>query len=265
MTRATKSNSRGNVTAPDFIGLNQFEPKLLNEARGHFTQFRHQDLLRILYEDLTKREKDSTLRVVVVFGAEVVKIDCDACAVTMRSGEIHTGDAVLGADGVCGIVRRTLMVEEGVEPSAFETPTGLAVYSATIPMSLVANDPDLAMFYQFPKNTVLMGSNRAALTNVAGTQNDIALVVYTPDSTEDGGWAEDAELQITDIIGPCGPQLQKLASLAGPPICVQIQDRYELESWVSETGRVLVLGEAAHPFPEKSSRILAIAIAFPNF
>ncbi|KAJ6509748.1 hypothetical protein DFH09DRAFT_1198750 [Mycena vulgaris] len=228
------------------LRLNAFDPELISEARGHFTQFRHQDLLRILYDELTKKEEDSTPRVVVVFGAEVVEMDCDACAVTMRSGEIHTGDAVIGADGVCGIVRRTLMVEEGVEPGAFEPPTGLAMYSATIPMSLVANDPDLAMFYQYPKNT--------------GTQNDIALVVYTPDNAEDGGWAEDTQRQLTDIIGPCGPQLQKLAALAGPPICVQIRDRYELESWVSESGRVLVLGEAAHPFPAGSLHAYSIAL-----
>jgi len=30
---------------------------------------------------------------------------------------------------------------------------------------------------------------------------------------------------------------------------VQIKEPYQLESWVSESGRVLVLGEAAHPFP----------------
>ncbi|KAJ7452772.1 hypothetical protein B0H11DRAFT_2072946 [Mycena galericulata] len=250
----------GNANAPDFIGLNQFEPNLLSEARGHFVQFRHQDLVHILYDKLTKREEESTPRVVVVFGAEVVEIDCDACTVTTRSGETHTGDAVLGADGVCGVVRRTLMVEEGVEPSAFKNPTGLTMYSGTIPMSLIANDPDLAMFYQYPKNTVLMGSNRGALTNVAGTQNDIALVVYTPDNAEDGSWAEDSERQVTDIIGPCAPQLQKLASLAGPPICVQIQDHYELESWVSESGRVLVLGEAAHPFPAAALHAYSIAL-----
>ncbi|KAJ6520799.1 hypothetical protein DFH09DRAFT_1193753 [Mycena vulgaris] len=249
----------GKVNAPDFIGLNAFDPELISEARGHFTQFRHQDLLRILYDELTKKEEDSTPRVVVVFGAEVVEIDCDACAVTMRSGEIHTGDAVIGADGVCGIVRRTLMAEEGVEPGAFEPPTGLAMYSATIPMSLVANDPDLAMFYQY-KNTVLMGSNRAAMTNVVGTQNDIALMVYTPENAEDGSWAEDTQRQLTDIIGPCGPQLQKLIALAGPPICLQIRDRYELESWVSESGRVLVLGEAAHPFPAGSLHAYSIAL-----
>jgi salicylate hydroxylase len=63
----------------------------------------------------------------VVFEAEVASIDCDACTVTLRSGETHTGDAIIGADGARGIVRQTLMEEED---ASFENdePTGMAVY-----------------------------------------------------------------------------------------------------------------------------------------
>lgn len=37
--------------------------------------------------------------------------------------------------------------------------------------------------------------------------------------------------------------------LSGPATCVQIKNHYELDSWVSDSGKVVVLGEAAHPFP----------------
>jgi salicylate hydroxylase len=44
--------------------------------------------------------------------------------------------------------------------------------------------------------------------------------------------------------------MRKLAALVEPASsCIQIRNHYDLESWVSESGRVLALGEAANPFP----------------
>jgi hypothetical protein len=47
---------------------------------------------------------------------------------------------------------------------------------------------------------------------------------------------------------PCG-RIRKLAALAKSAACIQITDPYRLRSWVSESGKVVVLGEAAHPYP----------------
>jgi salicylate hydroxylase len=97
-----------------------------------------------------------------------------------------------------------------------------------------------------------------------GKENDISLLIYTPDSPQDGTWTQETEKQITDVLGPCDKQwvdrmefqqhayllsILKMAALAGPATCLQIKQHYDLESWVSKSGRVLVLGDAAHPFP----------------
>jgi 2-polyprenyl-6-methoxyphenol hydroxylase-like FAD-dependent oxidoreductase len=62
----------------------------------------------------------------VLFNAEVTDIDCDACVITLRSGETHTGDVIIGADGASGAVRKCLMKENLVARD--EVLTGLAVY-----------------------------------------------------------------------------------------------------------------------------------------
>jgi salicylate hydroxylase len=97
-----------------------------------------------------------------------------------------------------------------------------------------------------------------------GKENDISLLIYTPDSPQDGTWTQETEKQITDALGPCEEQwvdrmefqqhayllsILKMAALAGPATCLQIKQHYDLESWVSKSGRVLALGDAAHPFP----------------
>ncbi|KAJ7140828.1 hypothetical protein C8R44DRAFT_974572 [Mycena epipterygia] len=250
----------------DFMGINRWDPELLTEARGDFVHFRHEELLRLLYDQAIKppphSESDTKMKqeesaVVVLFGAEVVEVDCDAATVTLKSGEIHAGDAIIGADGACGVVRRKLMEEE--DAAQDDVRTGLAIYGATIPRALAIKDKDLATFCE-NKTTIAAGSNRGAMTCLMGKESDITLWIYTPDSSQDGTWTTEAERKLPDILGSCDVELQKLAALAGPATCVQIQDRYQLESWVSESGKVLVLGEAAHPFPPASMHTYSVAL-----
>ncbi|KAJ7477032.1 hypothetical protein B0H11DRAFT_2234985 [Mycena galericulata] len=242
------------------IGLNEFDPEMLAEARGGYMQFRHQTLIRILYDAATKPpDQDSPPLVSVIFGAEVVSIDCDACSVTLASGETHTGDAIIGADGSSGVVRRTLMEEEGADPDS-DTPVGLAMYNAIVPRTL-ALEHDLPLSYGGDLNaTVWMGAGRGAMTCLVGEANDITLWLYSSDNPQDGTWSEEAEIKITDVLGPSHEYIQNLAALAGPATCVQIKEPYQLESWVSESGRVLALGEAAHPFPPGAYHSYSVAL-----
>ncbi|KAJ7830851.1 hypothetical protein B0H13DRAFT_2679470 [Mycena leptocephala] len=207
----------GEVSEPDLLGENRWHEELLFEAREVTCNFvSHQDLIRILYDAATRTGEDSSPRVSVLFGAEVMNVDCDSCTVTLRSGQIHTGDAIIGADGARGVVRQTLMQEEDTSLES-DIPTGIAVFWC---MHLAC-----------------------------GEANDLALCIYTPDSSQDGTWTEEAEKKFTDVLGQCDVRLQRLAALAGAATCVQLKEPYTLESWASQSGRVLVLGEAAHPFP----------------
>ncbi|KAJ6505347.1 hypothetical protein C8R45DRAFT_1209123 [Mycena sanguinolenta] len=229
----------------DFLGENRWNEDLLFEARGGYMQFRHQDLMRILYDEATR---DSSSQVSVRFGAEVVNIDCEACTVTLRSGEVQTGDAIIGADGARGIVRQTLLEEEG-ESLASDVPNGLTLYSAIVPKALVYENGLAPWFYEYDdiRSSIWVGPERSVWVFPVGHENDLALSVYTTDSTQDGTWTEPPEKRITDVIGKCDVRLKKLLPLSRNVTCVQFKDPYPLESWVSESGRVMVLGDAAHP------------------
>ncbi|KAJ6573487.1 hypothetical protein DFH09DRAFT_388963 [Mycena vulgaris] len=254
-----------------YIGLSLWHPDLLNDARGDFLQMRHSELLRILYNravdprDENSPDNASSGGVTVLFDAEVIKIDCDVCSVTLRSGETHSGDAIIGADGESGMVRQYLIEEQSEdEPvDTVDVPTGVAVYSAVIPKAVAMEDEDLAKFYEYPQShmvTVFMGHNRGAKVSLAGKEQDLWLVVYTPDSSQDGIWTEDAERDIKEIVGPCNPLLYKLAAQAGPSVCLQMKDHYDMDSWVSKSGKVVVVGEGAHPFPPTSTHTCSVAI-----
>jgi 2-polyprenyl-6-methoxyphenol hydroxylase-like FAD-dependent oxidoreductase len=82
--------------------------------------------LHILY-DAAMRESENGASVTVEFGVEVFAVDFDECSVTLRSGEKHSGDVLIGADGVYGLLRRRMLEEEGEEPDD-DVSTGVAVY-----------------------------------------------------------------------------------------------------------------------------------------
>jgi 2-polyprenyl-6-methoxyphenol hydroxylase-like FAD-dependent oxidoreductase len=54
-------------------------------------------------------------------------VDCDACSVTLRSGKVHMGDAIIGADGANGVIRRVLLAEEDKSPES-DVPAEIVAY-----------------------------------------------------------------------------------------------------------------------------------------
>ncbi|KAF8186096.1 hypothetical protein K438DRAFT_1765430 [Mycena galopus ATCC 62051] len=258
-----KLDAEGQLSRPDRLGINRYDEEMLSEARGGYMQFRHRDLIGILHNlALTPSNplpNGSSPSVSIIFGAEVVNVDCNACSVTLRSGEIYTADAIIGADGINGVVRQTLMKEEGKSTES-DIPTGIAVYSATVPNILITED-DLGLFCDDLGCTIWVGPTRGLTTYGVGKENDISLSIYTPDNSQDGNWVEEAQKAITDILGPCDQQ--RVASVQWPRS--QVKQHCELESWVSKSGRVLVVGEAAHPFPPCSGQAYAAALEDATF
>ncbi|KAK7043476.1 FAD-binding-3 domain-containing protein [Favolaschia claudopus] len=254
----------GTDSERDYIGSHYWDLELLNEARGDFLQMRHRELLRILYnEALLERPGNAKTAgtVVIQFNAEVVDADFEACSVRLASGSVHSGDVLIGADGASGYFRRRFLNEQGRNENTEQSV--LAVYSAIIPKESAVADSQLAKLYEYPQRkmvTFSMGSNRGAQAFIAGKDKDVVFWIYTPDTSEDGSWTQVAEKGISHVVGHCDPLIQRLANLAGPPTCVQIKNHQELQSWVSDSGKVLVLGEAAHPFPVIALHAYSIAI-----
>ncbi|KAF7325450.1 FAD-binding-3 domain-containing protein [Mycena kentingensis (nom. inval.)] len=266
---------------PDKLGVQRSWPELLQEARGEYMMFRHESFLQLLYDKLapipspipripvefagpeTAKSNDNKGIATVHLNACVASIDCAASSVTLQSGEVLIGDAILGADGRNGVVRRALMREEGLEGG--ETSIGLAFCSALIPKERVFEHGLGEIFYDDVGMSLWLGHGRAALTCQAGGDHDLMLAIYTPDTQHelasiDSAWKQPPSVRLVDVIGVCDPIIHKLASLAGPASCVQIKTPPRLDSWVSRSGRVLAIGEAAHPPPTGGTHLHTAAL-----
>lgn len=61
-------------------------------------------------------------------------------SITLASGEVHTADIVLGADGPNSFIREVVLGEDSEEGK----PSGYSVLGAVIPGDKMAKDPELA-------------------------------------------------------------------------------------------------------------------------
>jgi 2-polyprenyl-6-methoxyphenol hydroxylase-like FAD-dependent oxidoreductase len=90
--------------------------------------------LHILYDAALREpsENSSTAgSVVVEFNIEVVDADFEAGSVTLKSGVVHSGDVLIGADGASGFIRQRMLKEQ--DKTLEDEPSGLAVYRSVYP------------------------------------------------------------------------------------------------------------------------------------
>ncbi|KAF7297003.1 FAD-binding-3 domain-containing protein [Mycena indigotica] len=291
----------GNGEQQDLMGVQRYDEEMLSEARGQYLTFRHVDLINLLYDEFYRPTKSSSLdknMVEVRFGAEAASIDLESCVVTLRSGEPLVADVIIGADGPSGMVRAALEQEgdreeisrtsdrltsddgdfwadsdsesEGSHVLGDTEGVPLVVYSATIPKSTMQGHPALADFSSY-SHCAFFGSNRGAFVYSVG--EDLSVCIYMSRLFLDG---QPSGLKISDMLGSACDSAQVIRCIVSiadtvdddkvqPPLCRPLQEHEPLQSWVSESGRVVVIGEAAHPFPAGAVYSYACALEDGSF
>ncbi|KAF7321240.1 hypothetical protein HMN09_00213100 [Mycena chlorophos] len=270
--------------ARDLLGYQSYSEEMLSEARGNYLIMRQEDIAKILSDELHRTSSESAFDTpqrpsvnkseqLIRFNANVVSIDLDACAVTLANGEVLRADVIIGADGPNGVVRSALLKEEEdagvswdddgsefmeVDPQApalgaMNPPRWF--YNGIISQEDAAKvDSEEMKSYLERGMSIFFGSNCTAV--VLRTGHGLSFYVIT----------DIVATNISDSLGAdCDSGLRQLAMLAdantaSPPIIFQRVEYTPLESWVSESGRVVVIGEAAHPLIPGSLQSYAVSL-----
>jgi salicylate hydroxylase len=114
-----------------------------------------------------------------------------------------------------------------------------------------------------------------------GGSDDFAVHIYVPHDGSDMTWHEKASVaNILPLLGDAEPRsapfpslprvwltsrglfrMEKLAKLATPPACISMKDVPELENWVHDSGRMVLVGDAAHPLPVSTPLAPAFSVS----
>jgi salicylate hydroxylase len=132
------------------VGFTRWAEVLEQNYGAPYYHIHRADLHKLLYDLVAPR-------VTIRLGATVVGCDPDPVlpSITLQSGEIVRADMIVGADGVKSYMQQ---VVSGKSNRA--EPTGDAAYRATIPASLMMQDPELRDFIEHPQMAGWMGPGR---------------------------------------------------------------------------------------------------------
>ncbi|KAK7013521.1 hypothetical protein R3P38DRAFT_3576044 [Favolaschia claudopus] len=240
--------------------------EVLRETQGEFLFGHLADLRKTMYAIAV--DQGATVRLATT----AVSVDPERRAVTLGSGETLTADVVIGADGAFGLVRPMLLNEQGIQEAIKPT---MCMYSATVPKALVEKDPQSKRFYEHevvrrtpPKLHILLlnsvqismfsfsGNNQSAISHPTGGLPCFTFTLYRPYDEYESTPAEGMRAALESV----APKLRALGPMISQPRRFPIFEHPPLEDWLAKSGRVVVVGGAAHPIPTGSTQQYAMGL-----
>ena len=219
----------------------------MEERYGASYYFLHRaDLVKLL-ADTAKRNRNIDLRM----ECKVANYDFNTPSVTLVGGETLRADLVICADGIKSAVRDRINGRP-LPPQD----TGDVAYRILVPAKPLLDDPDMAHLVRNPWAMHWMGPEGHAVGySLRGGElyNIIIDVTHSSDLGEplpDEGQVWRSARNNTELVERfrdwC-PEVRKLCAMTGTYLKWKLADFDSLASWVSESGKVCLLGDSCHP------------------
>ncbi|KAJ7916290.1 hypothetical protein B0H13DRAFT_2231688 [Mycena leptocephala] len=240
----------------DVLGYLEWKEDVLRETGGNFLLIHYDDLHQMLYRLAL------SVGAVVTFNATVTAAESTTTpSVHLANGTTLTADLIIGADGAKSIIRE--IVTE-MEDSA--TDSGYTFYTAIVPIERMVRDPELAKWAHVPQWPIWMGENRCALGDqplTAWKGNNYSFSIYWPDEEVEvdapEAWDVYCSTGILDL-SPYDERVRRLFNMVPTAQRAKYVVRDRVEEWVDHSGRMLLIGEAAHPLLPCSTHGASMAV-----
>ncbi|CAI7648784.1 unnamed protein product [Penicillium glandicola] len=207
------------------------------------------DLQQALYERVKQLPNVS-----VLFGTSVKSVDHETGTVHTADGELFEADLTVAADGIWSRARRCLPASKDASPMAYREHH----YRAVIPRSRMLSNPITAPFMASPEAKSWVGPDVFVLGYTVASEELYNLVIGVPRPSEGvpvGSWNHPANIETMR-------GLVSLASLVEEGECVSwtLGEVPPIPSYVSTSGRVALVGDAAHALLPHAAQGAGMAI-----
>ncbi|KAI0818461.1 FAD/NAD-P-binding domain-containing protein [Trametes gibbosa] len=245
------------------MATHDWEDAVLDETGGDFLLVHYPALRRILAQSAT--EHGATLRT----SCDALKIQADRKrpSVTLASGEVLSADVVICADGCylgpyCG---RPMMLKALGQADVAE-PTGVTLFHAILPGSALEEMEDKELMKQLQEGAVLtwfgQGNGALGFPVKDGKTGELLFTLYVYANTDDTDTSlrpVDRDMMLQALEGS-DERLLRLTRHAQQVTNIPMARRPNLDEWVHPDGRLVVLGEAAHPLPVGSIYTIGMTV-----
>ncbi|KAF2140958.1 uncharacterized protein K452DRAFT_359381 [Aplosporella prunicola CBS 121167] len=178
-------------------------------------------------------------------------------SLTLEDGKEHVADVIIGADGINSNARKAVLGIKDKPPVL----TGFAAYRATVNTSKMLADPDTRWLLENPGQNCWIGERQHAMTYVIAGGSTFNVVLSHSEESDPSSWEqetaiEDANRRFADW-DPC---LTKVIGMIETTLKWPLMSGQALDRWTSASGRMVILGDAAHAMLPYMSQGAAIAV-----
>lgn len=237
------------VTKPGNIILRRFDsgeilsktplsPDMTESYGNPYLLIHRADYQRVLYE------KVISMGVIHKFNCRITEIDDNEICVKLENGETYKGDIIVGADGIKSKVRDSAVVpEELVLPMRSSN----CAYRAVIPREEMLSDPIISHLMEDVNSNCWIGYRRHIMAYPIRNGELYNIVMSHPGQATIGKWSETGNInEMRNHYKNFDPIVRQLLSHVKTVLKWVLADMPILPRWVSESGKTVLIGDAAH-------------------
>ncbi|EGW35564.1 salicylate hydroxylase [Spathaspora passalidarum NRRL Y-27907] len=220
------------------LSTTPLDPDMTETYGNPYLLIHRADYQRFLLEAATE------LGITYKTGCRVKEVDPETATVHLESGESYTGDVVVGADGIRSKVRDTAVVtEEVVSP----LPSSNCAFRATVPKEEMLSDPVIAHLMTDVNSNCWIGYRRHVMAYPIRNGEMYNIVMSHPGQASVGKWNEPGDVnEMRNHYKTFDPVVRQLLTHVKSVLKWVLADLPKLPRWVSKSGKVVLIGDAAH-------------------
>lgn len=194
-------------------------------------------------ETLAKAAEENGAR--ILFDADVIRVDVDRCAVTLKDGREVAADCVIGADGMKSAVRGSIPETADVEPLPLEE----ACFRCTVKKEDMRANPKLNWLLESGNEMAWSAPGRYILSWPLPPNRDYDVVtcIQRPSDVPAGRWGvtatpDEARREFQDFC----PEVVELLNHINTAVKWTLAELPPLKTCRSDNGKVVLIGDAFH-------------------
>jgi salicylate hydroxylase len=197
------------------------------------------------------------LGVVVKTDSDVRKYDPSTPSVICSDGSVYTADLIVAADGLKSEARTIVLGDEDQPPQE----AGFAAYRAMVDTDRMKNDPDVSWLLDNPSQNLWIGDKRHVMTYSIAGGKSFNMVLSHPEDSNPSTWRQEtAVADMKQHFRGWDPKLLKVINMIRNTLKWPLLTGKPLKRWVSESGKLVIIGDAAHSMVPYMSEGAAMAV-----
>jgi salicylate hydroxylase len=184
----------------------------------------------------------------LVFNKSVRSVDPEAGTIFFEDDTSASADLVIGADGIRSRCRESMPVNAGFKPRASQEYWFRATVDREV---MLQQDPDIAALMEPDKYSMAWAGPGVVVLGYpifGATKYNLVIMTPRPANADDlGKWSTEGDInEVAKILEPFNDRLRKIWSLVTTCKRWTVGDIPRLPTYSSESGRCILIGDAAH-------------------